>query len=222
MPVRPTEAGSVMFYQVTARITKVPGLAASTIICEYACSLDAASYQAIANHKNSIVDCRLSSWEIVWLCPAGESRLTRLRSNPLLCRRCFSLSTGRWYTFVPNCFCAGFRNFSRLKSERLQPVGCNLLNNGAEEGTRTLTGLAHYPLKIACLPIPPPRREECVYTESSWQASLFLSGRSSRFGRRAYSGRGERIARRSAFFPVAESCGADFPYRAAALRGAER
>ena len=29
--------------------------------------------------------------------------------------------------------------------------------NGAEGGTRTLTGVTRYPLKIVCLPVPPPR-----------------------------------------------------------------
>ena len=31
------------------------------------------------------------------------------------------------------------------------------LNNGAEGEIRTRTGVAYYPLKIACLPIPPLR-----------------------------------------------------------------
>ncbi len=31
--------------------------------------------------------------------------------------------------------------------------------NGAEGGIRTRTGVAHYPLKIACLPVPPLRQQ---------------------------------------------------------------
>ena len=48
-----------------------------------------------------------------------------------------------------------------------------LRNCGAEGGTRTRTRVTHYPLKIACLPVPPPRRRSVLYTEPEGLASVF-------------------------------------------------
>ena len=39
----------------------------------------------------------------------------------------------------------------------LQPLEIAIYKaHGAEEGIRTLTRISHYPLKIACIPVPPP------------------------------------------------------------------
>jgi hypothetical protein len=46
------------------------------------------------------------------------------------------------------------------------------LKNGAEDETRTRTSVAHYPLKIACLPIPPLRHSKVCNS----QEALFIFG----------------------------------------------
>ena len=46
---------------------------------------------------------------------------------------------------------------------------------GAVGGTRTHTALGHRPLKTACLPVPPPRQGDGVYTDSPGLASIFLA-----------------------------------------------
>ncbi|CAE6952806.1 conserved protein of unknown function [Ectopseudomonas oleovorans] len=38
------------------------------------------------------------------------------------------------------------------------PLTAGFLEYGTEEGTRTPTAYGHYHLKVACLPIPPPRQ----------------------------------------------------------------
>jgi hypothetical protein len=43
-------------------------------------------------------------------------------------------------------------------TENKKPEGKPSGQIGAVDWTRTSTSVAHYPLKIACLPIPPPRR----------------------------------------------------------------
>lgn len=38
------------------------------------------------------------------------------------------------------------------------------LKIGTEKGTRTPTAYGHYHLKVACLPIPPPRQNRLLHT----------------------------------------------------------
>src|SRR5690554_1124326 len=48
-------------------------------------------------------------------------------------------------------------------AERERPARRGPSGYGTEEGTRTPTAYGHYHLKVACLPIPPPRQKPLPY-----------------------------------------------------------
>ena len=77
----------------------------------------------------------------------GEFRLYFAASSGL------EMTPGGALKMVPK---AGVNRAAQVRTSTPAPAGA-LIKDGAEGGTRTRTSIAHYPLKIACLPIPPLR-----------------------------------------------------------------
>src|SRR5690606_6373646 len=56
--------------------------------------------------------------------------------------------------------------------ETTRPATAGLVRYGTEEGTRTPTAYGHYHLKVACLPIPPPRQRGLLLLRRCWHVGL--------------------------------------------------
>ena len=87
-------------------------------------------------------------------------------------------------SFVPGFVCPP-RHYraGRTKKSPAKPDGftgrkdcCHFLvcEIGAEDETRTRTACGHYPLKIACLPVPPLRLFSCLTASAYPPLSVFL------------------------------------------------
>ena len=118
--------------------------------------------------------------DVAGLCPA-RTRGDRAKINVVLQDFTPRSIRASLYFCKQTCFCRFFQSGQSVKKDKKQALQGfsgfaglgEVFLSGAEGGTRTRTGLARYPLKIVCLPVPPPRHSARI-AQSSMSGKFFL------------------------------------------------